>query len=161
MRFDLRGTDHRLPIVKLFEDISGALEARDAAAFEKLLEDHSYLRAGRAELLNESTAQHHMSLVNVAVPMRQLSLQSAAGGGGGGAMSPAGPFAAPQQQQQPIQQSHLTNGRQMLIALPQQNGSPPLATSVVSSISRPGGLPNPFLNPTQETQDSAVRLDPQ
>ena len=73
--------------------------------------------------------------MNVAVPMRQLSLQSVAGGGGGGggggAMSPAGPFAAPQQQQH-IQQSHLTNGRQMLITLPQKNGSPPLATSVVS-----------------------------
>ena len=60
-------------------------------------------------------------------------------------MSPAGPLAAPQQQH--IKQSHLTNGRQMLIALPQQNGSPPLATWVVSSISRPGGLPKPLLKP--------------
>ena len=73
-------------------------------------------------------------------------------------MSIAGPFVA-QQQQLHIQQSHLINGRPMLISFSQQNGSPPLATSVVSSISRPRGLPN-SLNLTQETQDSAVRLDP-
>ena len=57
---------------------------------------------------------HHFPpslLMNVAV--RPTPSQSVAGGG---------PFAAPQSQL--IQQSHLNNGRQTLIALSQQNGSP-------------------------------------
>ena len=145
MRFDLREDDHRLPIVELLDGISQALEARNAAAFEMLLEAHSFLRPGRTELLKDSTAINHIALMNVAV--RQTPLLSAAGGG---------PLAAPQQQL--TQQSHLTSGRQPLIALSQQNGSPPLTTSVVSPLARPDGLPNSFVSPTQETQDSAVRL---
>ena len=149
-RFDLHPnkSELRLPIVSLLELISGALEARDADAFEKLL------RAGREKLLRESSALHHMSY---AVPVNPTPLQSAAaaaaGNGGGGATMPFAPS-----QQQMIQQAHLTNGRQTPFTLAQQNGSPSLATSVIAPTARTGGTPDLSNSPTQDTQDSAVRV---